>query len=144
MSSNVSAVHFYRALLVFTCVVISGCSSALKPFTSDGCSSFPDGTLEQGELWLQCCVEHDRAYWQGGTYANRLEADQELRACVEQVGEPEIAVLMLAGVRVGGSPLWPTSFRWGYGWSYPRWYGKLTVDELSQVRRHNASELDAE
>lgn len=107
----------------------------IKPFTSDGCSSFPDGTFKQNELWLGCCTEHDYSYWQGGTYNERLEADKELRECVHAVGEPQIAQLMLAGVRVGGSPYLPTSFRWGYGWSYPRWYQALTDDEKAQIEK---------
>ncbi len=107
-----------------------GCSSGLKPFSSDGCSAFPDGTLSQSKLWLACCVAHDVSYWKGGTRQQRLHADNELRSCVAKVGEPEIALLMLAGVRVGGSPYFPTSFRWGYGWSYPKGYGKLTELEL--------------
>ena len=108
-------------------------SETLKPFTSDGCSAFPDGTFEQKELWLSCCTEHDIAYWKGGTYEQRLAADQELQQCVEKVGEPQIAALMMAGVRVGGTPYLPTSFRWGYGWPYPKWYGELTPAELKQV-----------
>ena len=106
----------------------------LKPFTSDGCSSFPDGTLEQKTLWQQCCFAHDVAYWQGGSYGEREKADFELRSCVAGVGEPAIAVVMLAGVRVGGSPLFPTEFRWGYGWPYFRWYQSLTKSELKEVR----------
>ena len=95
---------------------------------------FPDGTLEQKELWLFCCTAHDYAYWQGGTYEERLVADKELRQCVAKVGEPQIANLMLAGVRVGGSPYFPTSFRWGYGWSYSRWYKALTAAEKKQIK----------
>ncbi|MGS0536240.1 hypothetical protein [Pseudoalteromonas sp. SaAl2] len=105
----------------------------IKPFTSDGCSSFPDGTFKQNELWLGCCTAHDYSYWQGGTYEQRQVADNELQECVAKVGEPQIAQLMLAGVRVGGSPYFPTSFRWGYGWSYPRWYQALTDDEKAQI-----------
>ncbi|MFC3853233.1 hypothetical protein ACFOSD_10350 [Salinispirillum marinum] len=105
----------------------------LRPFVSDGCSSFPNGTLQQNELWLSCCVTHDYAYWQGGTYQERLMADQALEDCVVAVGEPEIARLMLAGVRVGGTPFLPTRFRWGYGWPFPRGYKALTEDERAQV-----------
>ncbi len=105
----------------------------LKPFTSDGCSSFPDGTLEQRELWRDCCVVHDRSYWQGGTYQQRLKADQTLKQCVAKVGKPNIAKLMLAGVRVGGSPLWPTSYRWGYGWDFPKSYAELSEQEIKQI-----------
>ena len=106
----------------------------LKPFTTDGCSSFPDGTLKQKSLWINCCIRHDLAYWKGGTYQQRLEADLSLEQCVSKVGEPEVAKLMLAGVRVGGSPYWPTSYRWGYGWSYPRGYDALTDGEKAQVK----------
>ena len=106
----------------------------LTSFTSDGCSSFPDGTLEQKTLWQQCCFAHDKAYWQGGVYGDREKADFELRSCVAGVGEPAIAVLMLAGVRVGGSPIFPTAYRWGYGWPYFRWYQALTKSEQEEVR----------
>lgn len=109
-------------------------AAQLKPFTTDGCSSFPDGTRAQQSLWINCCIRHDYAYWKGGTQAQRLAADKALQSCVAQVGEPEIAALMLAGVRVGGSPYWPTSFRWGYGWPYPRGYQSLSQEEEVQVR----------
>ena len=109
-------------------------ADTLKPFSSDGCSSFPDGTFQQEKLWLSCCQQHDFDYWQGGTVEQRLLSDQQLKHCVAQVGEPTIAILMLAGVRVGGTPYLPTSFRWGYGWSYPRFYGVLSTEELAQVK----------
>jgi len=123
-------------LLIFV-ILFSNIVNAdtLKPFTSDGCSSFPDGTLVQKNLWFDCCKQHDFAYWQGGTKAQRLTADKVLKRCVAKVGEPQIALLMLAGVRVGGTPYLPTSFRWGYGWSYPHFYGKLTKAEQQQVNR---------
>ena len=105
----------------------------LKPFTSDGCSAFPDGTLEQQELWLDCCTAHDLAYWQGGTYEQRLQADMDLQTCVAGVNEPAIAALMLAGVRVGGTPYLPTEFRWGYGWPYLRGYQKITHEEEAKI-----------
>lgn len=119
-------------IVLFSVTTLSN-ADTLKPFTSDGCSAFPDGTFLQNELWLACCTAHDFAYWKGGSYQQRVEADDELQRCVEQVGEEAIALLMLAGVRVGGSPYWPTSFRWGYGWSYPKFYGELTPEELQQV-----------
>ncbi|MES2624378.1 MAG: hypothetical protein V4628_03810 [Pseudomonadota bacterium] len=117
-----------------SCVCAVAQGDELKPFISDGCSSFPDGTIEQNELWLDCCLTHDRAYWKGGTFAERERADLTLEACVAKVGESEVATMMLIGVRVGGSPYWPTRFRWGYGWPWPRSYGSLTPAELEQVR----------
>lgn len=111
----------------------SAWAQELKPFSSDGCSSFPDGTLRQQQLWLSCCIVHDNAYWLGGTYEQRLEADKALRQCVSDIGEPAIGLIMLAGVRVGGSPLFPTQFRWGYGWDYPRFYGPHTKAEKKAI-----------
>ena len=118
---------------LFSLVSASAQAETIEPFTSDGCSAFPDGTFAQQELWLSCCTAHDYAYWQGGTYEQRLTADKRLQQCVANVGEPQIANLMLAGVRVGGSPYLPTSFRWGYGWSYPRFYKPLTSEEKKQI-----------
>jgi hypothetical protein len=112
----------------------SALASQIRPFTSEGCSAFPNGTFQQNELWLRCCVAHDYAYWKGGTYQERLTADEALQACVASVGEPEIARLMLSGVRVGGTPYLPTRFRWGYGWPYPRNYGVLRDDEIEQIK----------
>lgn len=133
---------WYQFFRVIVSILLVGCTSTLKPFTSDGCSSFPDGTFNQGELWLQCCVAHDLAYWKGGTYNERVIADKALQMCVAEVGEPEIALLMLAGVRVGGSPLWPTTYRWGYGWSYFKWYGELNADEVKKIQARNAEIVD--
>ncbi len=132
VSGNPS-VHDY--LLIALLFLSSAQAGELKPFTSDGCSAFPDGTWEQRTLWLTCCTAHDYAYWKGGTFAQRVEADEQLRSCVAQVGNPDIARLMMMGVRVGGSPFWPTRFRWGYGWPYPRSYGPLTGEERQQLER---------
>lgn len=116
----------------------SGCQSTggaiIKPFTTDACSNFPEGTLNHKDLWLKCCTAHDLKYWAGGTFGERLQADLDLRACVSAVGEPVIADLMLAGVRVGGSPWWPTSYRWSYGWPYTHGYRALTPQEQAQVK----------
>ncbi len=105
----------------------------LKPFHSDGCSAFPNGTFEQNSLWLQCCYQHDMAYWRGGTQQERSTADNILKQCVSAVGEPTVALLMLAGICAGGNPYLPTSFRWGYGWPYPRGYKVLSKEELGEV-----------
>ncbi len=107
----------------------------LKPFTTDGCSSFPDGTPDNRALWVNCCIRHDLSYWKGGTSQERLDADLALQNCVKAVGETEVARLMLAGVRAGGSPYFPTPYRWGYGWPYARGYRTLSTDELVQVQQ---------
>jgi len=110
-------------------------SEELKPFTSDGCSSFPNGTVQHQSLWINCCIQHDFSYWKGGTREQRLKADNELEICVSKIGKPEIAKIMLYGVRVGGSPYIPTPYRWGYGWNYLRGYKKLSDNDLKEVKR---------
>ena len=125
-----------KKLILLAIVCLSACSTNdLKPFTTDGCSSFPDGTMQQQTLWLNCCIKHDLSYWKGGTYEERLAADLALEQCVANIGESNVAKIMLAGVRVGGSPYWPTPYRWGYGWPYLRGYSKLTAVEKQQIQQ---------
>lgn len=120
-------------LLVFT-VFAGGMSSvgakeSLKPFTTDGCSLFPDGSPENKHLWLQCCLEHDRSYWLGGTRDERRAADKQLKQCVVGLDEKFVAGVMQTGVRLGGTPWLPTSFRWGYGWPFGRGYQAISEAE---------------
>ena len=93
-------------------------------FTTDGCSG---GMSAFWQLvvkpftktdipWRDCCVTHDREYWEGGTWYDRVQADLNLAKCVDARGYPVWAKLMYWGVRIGGSPFWPFSWRWGYGW----------------------------
>ena len=91
----------------------------LAPFTTDGCSLFPDGTLENKTLWQDCCIEHDISYWQGGTKEQRRESDEALKICITEVtGDSALGQTVYDGVRAGGSPIYPSWYRWGYGWSY--------------------------
>ena len=125
---------------VFTLMPAVATAGDLRPFTTDGCSSFPDGTSEHQSLWSACCVHHDVAYWKGGTYDERLAADEALAECVATIGKPKTAKLMLAGVRMGGTPYLPTSYRWGYGWPFPRGYKALTEKEQTEAE----SQLDSQ
>ncbi len=121
--------------LLFTFLLLTSTSNAqpLSPFTSDGCSRFPNGTPAQQDLWLGCCEQHDLAYWRGGSYKERLSADDALEACVAALDEPVIAAIMYMGVRVGGTPFAPTDFRWGYGWPLYRGYKPLSEQEQQEV-----------
>lgn len=111
-------------------------AETISDFSSDGCSRFPDGTLENGALWCDCCITHDKAYWQGGTALQKFIADKTLRDCVlEKTANILLADAMYYGVTLGGSPLLPTDYRWGYGWNYGRSYQALTANELQQVKK---------
>jgi len=102
----------------------------LSDFTSDGCSLFIDGTFEDPDLWKECCLKHDIAYWQGGTEEEREAADIAFRECVKKkTGNAELAELMYQAVRKGGDPYFPTWYRWGYGWPIGRGYKPLTNEE---------------
>ena len=100
----------YRSILCLVAAqMFIGCAvndSGLRPFTTDGCSAFPDGPLGDEARWRDPCVVHDLAYWQGGTSAQRLAADQALRKAVAEGGDPIVAAMMYLGVRLGGSPWW--------------------------------------
>jgi hypothetical protein len=82
-------------------------------FTTDGCSAWPDGD------WGACCVEHDAAYWCGGSAEARAAADAGLRSCLARLDHPWMGNLMHFGVRIGGHPWLPFPWRWGYGWDWP-------------------------
>jgi hypothetical protein len=105
-------------------------------FSSDGCSGGMSWLWRTvagvAPPWEGACVEHDFAYWQGGTRGERRAADRALREHVlAKAGDYALigaalmrtcAWAMWAAVRLGGGPLWPTDYRWGYGWKWPHGY----------------------
>ncbi len=102
----------------------------MQPFSTDGCSLFPDRALVGKSDWCKCCLAHDLAYWRGGTAEERLKADRDLKVCVsEATGNTALADLMYAGVRAGGGPYYFTPYRWGYGWHFGRSYEALSPEE---------------
>ena len=124
------------AFALTTALTLSGCASThiLRDFTTDGCSLFPDGDAENPVRWRDCCVTHDQAYWRGGTAEERKTADMGLRDCVAaRTDRQTLAHQMYLGVRIGGVPLLPTTFRWGFGWGYGRGYEPLNPDEQQQA-----------
>jgi len=106
----------------------------LKPFTTDGCSMWPDGNVRD------CCVEHDKAYWSGGPLSLKKEADDKLKKCVQEKGEILNARLMRLGVEFGGAWWLPTSWRWGYGHRWPC-YGKKSQRKTKQIHKRNSIHL---
>lgn len=112
---------FFTLIALLT---LAGCahstshSSTLKPFTTDGCSLWAEGTTAKPNLWHSCCVAHDRDYWIGGSAEQRKISDEKLRTCVNDVAGKTMADEMYSGVRWGGAPYWLTTYRWGYGWNY--------------------------
>lgn len=141
-------ITYFLCLLTFGCATTSQQTAdrqpndatlyhnRLLPFSSDGCSRFPDGIPYYNEKkWLHCCIEHDVAYWAGGTQEDRKKADLELRTCVANTGEDSIAAAMYSGVRLGGYAHFPTSWKWGYGWVLERAYSQHSVNEKAQIEK---------
>lgn len=122
-------------------------ANSLKPFATDGCSLWLDGTPEQPNLWRHCCVAHDLAYWQGGTKEQRKQADEEILACVKQAQGSGMANYIYGNVRWGGSPYWMSNYRWGYGWDYldgmwPRGYKVPTAEEQALINAQMPAALE--
>ena len=124
---------YLDAFFLVWILLLIGCTSPkhiLKPFKSDGCSLFPDRMEAAGLDWNQCCEAHDILYWKGGTKMERAKADSLFYECVLiQTGDARLARMMYDGVRLGGSPYFPTWYRWGYGWNYMRPYRELSQRE---------------
>lgn len=111
-----------RILVLITLIMMAGASAAVsaqeKPrqmpadFKSDRCTFFPDGN------YADCCVEHDKDYYFGGSRKERRRSDKRLYKCVlsKRGWQNKIAApVMWLGVRVGGLSFLPTPFRWGFG-----------------------------
>jgi hypothetical protein len=125
-----------RLIILVATTVACTSDSGLRPFSSDGCSLFPDSSLMTKEVWCSCCFSHDLDYWRGGTRVEREVADSRLKDCVfEKTGNKALAMLMYEGVRVGGSPYFYNWYRWGYGWSFDRKYQALTPAERQNADR---------
>ena len=104
-------------------VIISGCSfppkpkePPEKPFASDGCSCWPDWD------YYDCCYNHDKDYWWGGTPQERKESDLRLMKCISEKGHTILPIFMYIGVRINGHGWLPTPFRWGFGRPWPQGY----------------------
>jgi hypothetical protein len=89
----------------------------VKPFLTDGCSLFIDANWD-----LDCCIEHDIKYWCGGSAEQREAADRAFGECVGANSARIVGKEMELGVRVGGHPIWPTRYRWGFGHDYTGGY----------------------
>jgi len=127
--------HCLAYSLISLCLSVKCVGAAeLADFSSDGCSQFPDGTFTQQDLWCDCCITHDIAYWQGGNRQQKKQADEALRQCVLQKTDNKLlADTMYYGVTLGGSPVFPVWYRWGYGWRYGRGFQSLNEYEQQQV-----------
>ena len=130
-------------------------TNTLNRFETNECSSvylnstthmdvFGNGTLSHPNLFLDCCVQHNLDYWKGGTEIERFLSDKQLKICIEDTKQLEIARLMYEAVREKGNleTLDDLKYYWGYGWRKKREYGKLSSDEQMQVGMLKPSQKD--
>lgn len=111
----------------------SEANSTLKPFYTDGCTLFLDGTNKNNKLWLHCCEEHDMRYWVGGSEADRDKTDLRLKTCVQEVAGETWAKLIYAGVRTGHFSPIKNKTHWSWGWNQKRKDSELNSSEINYV-----------
>lgn len=108
---------FAALIAIFVCGSVSYSQLASNEILpsgkkSDGCTLIPDGDIKP------CCLVHDREYYYGGTRDERRASDKKLFNCIknkEGLEHKIFAPFIWLGVRIGGLPFLPTSFRWGFG-----------------------------
>lgn len=127
------SLQFYTVILLFLLPsVILGAS--LKPFETDYCTHFPEGTKDDPNKWKDCCLYHDLYFWAGGTKKDRDKADLDLKNCIEKTGALRIAHVVYFGVRVGSySPIKYQSKKWNHGWSQREDYKALTSEDIARI-----------
>lgn len=108
--------------------------SKLKPFETDGCTMFVDGTPKNPGLWRNCCVEHDLRYWFGGSKADMDATDVRLKSCVEKVAGATWANIIYSGVRAGHHSPVKNKTQWNWGWVEKREYKPLTLPEVAVIK----------
>lgn len=87
-------------------------------FYQDGCTAFPDWL--PGHNFYEACLNHDIAYWLGGSEEERTLVNRALAEQVRPLGPlgPFLAPIMYTAVQYGGNS-WIShelGSEWGYGW----------------------------
>ena len=107
-----------RALAVRTSLA-AGKTIPPGDFVFDGCTLFPEKLL--GLDLTRACLEHDIAYWAGGTVEERKAADLAFKATVAEAGKAGtiLAPLTYTGVYLFGNTWLMRIFgaNWGFGWN---------------------------
>jgi hypothetical protein len=128
-------VTFIVCFILFSQAISQAAPEDLSPFVFDGCTWSPDGSWDNPNLFCECCLVHDMAYWQGGSEAERDRVDWEFKQCItERSGSEAVGWTYYWGVRAGGDPnpyffFYYTRWRWGFGWPPGRLYTEMTEQE---------------
>jgi hypothetical protein len=120
-----------------------GMGSVLKPFVTDYCTNFAEGTKKEPNKWKECCLYHDLYFWAGGTISDRKNADLVLRNCIEKTGAHKIAEVMYLGVRLGSySPIKYSDKKWSNGWSNRESFKALSIEDITRIEEELNSGYD--
>lgn len=92
----------------------------IRKFQSDMCTSSPNGT------WGHCCYEHDFLYWIGGSFEQRLTADDQLMKCMILSGGP--GHLYRDVVRITGTQFWSSA------WENSNTNQNISLEELEIIK----------
>ena len=115
----------------------------VRPFKTDFCTNFAEGTRDEPALWKHCCLVHDMFFWAGGSKADRDIADLDLRSCITKTGATQIANLMYLGVRAGSlSPIKYPDKQWNNGWKERPTFQALTSKDIDKVEAEISTGYD--
>lgn len=95
----------------------------------------PDGHFKNPVAYLPCCLEHDIAYWGGGTEEEKEDADWEFFVCLLSEADIASAAVYHNAVKIGGDPRLRSDYRWGYGWKDRFDFQALTEEERALVEK---------
>lgn len=129
--------RFLVLIFLFSCSFSKSPENHLAPFSTDGCTMYPNGT------WLHCCLAHDMVYWTGGEKSLKEEADQELGMCLAKNGSTVNAKVMTGGVQIGGGANNVLPWAWGYGWEKNLGYSSMSEKQLVEINHQLDSVLPA-
>lgn len=101
----------------------------LGPFVSDGCT-VPNLVIP--DTFINCCVQHDYAYWVGGNRTQKEKADKDLIQCIKDRNASDVT-----------AELWGKTLanfaddRWGASWRPKRYppFSELSAEEKAEVAR---------
>lgn len=122
--------QIYKAFRVIPETLIYHPDARWGVYACNGCSWFPEGP------WTPGCQQHDLDYHNGGTAADRLDADQRLREYFEAVGHPALGRAVFLALRVAGGRQfrWAESVRIRSDITLGKLNEKLDWAELARVR----------
>lgn len=132
-NGQMKMIIFAVFIFSFSQITWSQDSLELKPFVTDYCTMFVDGTPKDPTLWRHCCIMHDMKYWFGGSQNDIDRADLALKSCVEKVAGKNWAEIIYSGVRFGHHSPIKHKYIWSWGWTIKRPRIKLSENEKNYV-----------